>query len=177
VGSTVCQIAKLKGCYVAGSVGSDEKARYLKEELKIDAVVNYKAAPNLANAIAEACPEGIDVYFENVGGPHLEAALDLMNDHGRIAVCGMIDQYNSSSPVPGPANLSQMIVKKLKMQGFIVFEHWDHYPEFVQQMSHWIQESKISWKETVFEGIEQAPEAFLGLFSGINTGKMLVKLS
>lgn len=177
VGSTVCQIAKLKGCYVAGSVGSDDKARYLQEELKVDAVVNYKTAPDLTNAFAEACPEGIDVYFENVGGQQLEAALNLMNDHGRIAVCGMIDQYNSTTPVPGPANLSLMIVKKLKMQGFIVFEHWQHYPEFVQQMSHWIQESKISWKETVFEGIEQAPEAFLGLFSGINTGKMLVKLN
>ncbi|WP_422138193.1 NADP-dependent oxidoreductase [Endozoicomonas sp. ALC020] len=177
VGSTVCQIAKLKGCYVVGSVGSDDKARYLQEELKVDAVVNYKTVPDLANAIAEACPEGIDVYFDNVGGQHLEAALNLMNDHGRIAVCGMIDQYNSTAPVPGPANLAQIIVKKLKMQGFIVFEHWEHYPEFVQQMGHWIQEGKISWKETVFEGIEQAPEAFLGLFSGINTGKMLVKLS
>ncbi|MGI9278666.1 MAG: NADP-dependent oxidoreductase [Endozoicomonas sp.] len=177
VGSTVCQIAKLKGCYVAGSVGTDEKARYLQEVLKVDAVVNYKTDSDLQSAIAKACPEGIDVYFENVGGKHLEAVLNIMNDHGRIAVCGMIDQYNATSPIPGPANLSQLIVKKLKMQGFIVSDHWEHYPDFVQQMSQWIQEGKVSWKETVFEGIEQAPDAFLGLFSGVNTGKMLVKLS
>ncbi|KEQ16286.1 NADP-dependent oxidoreductase [Endozoicomonas numazuensis] len=177
VGSTVCQIAKLKGCYVAGSVGSDEKARYLMGELNVDSVVNYKTTSDLQSDIAKACPEGIDVYFENVGGKHLEAALNLMNEHGRIAVCGMIDQYNTTNPTPGPSNLSQLIIKKLKMQGFIVSDHWEHYPAFVQQMSQWIQEGKVSWKETVFEGLEQAPEAFLGLFSGVNTGKMLVKLS
>ncbi|WP_062260990.1 NADP-dependent oxidoreductase [Endozoicomonas arenosclerae] len=177
VGSTVCQIAKLKGCFVAGSVGTDEKAHYLKDELGVDAVINYRTTDNLHEAVAQACPEGIDVYFENVGGDHLEAVLNVMNDHGRIAVCGMIDQYNATAPVPGPANLSQLIVKKLKMQGFIVFEHWEHYPEYVKQMSQWIQEGKVSWKETVFEGIEQAPDAFLGLFTGMNTGKMLVKLS
>ena len=177
VGAIVCQIAKQKGCYVVGSVGSDSKARYLKEELGVDAVINYKTTGNLQADLAEACPNGIDVYFENVGGAHLEAALNVMNDHGRIAVCGMIDQYNATAPVPGPANLAQIIIKKLKLQGFIVFEHWDGYPAFVQEMSQWIREGKISWKETVYNGIEQAPEAFMGLFTGKNTGKMLVKLS
>ncbi|MBN0988950.1 NADP-dependent oxidoreductase [Amphritea pacifica] len=177
VGAMVCQIAKLKGCYVAGSVGSDEKARYLLDELGVDAVVNYKTTSDLHNSIAEACPEGIDVYFENVGGDHLEAVLNLMNDHGRIAVCGMIDQYNATSPQPGPVNLAQIIIKKLKIQGFIVFEHWDGYPAFVEQMLQWITAGQIRWKETVFEGIEQAPDAFIGLFNGQNLGKMLVKLT
>jgi NADPH-dependent curcumin reductase CurA len=177
VGAMVCQIAKLKGCYVAGSVGSGEKARYLLDELGVDAVVNYKTTTDLQSSIAEACPEGIDVYFENVGGDHLEAVLNLMNDHGRIAVCGMIDQYNATSPQPGPANLSQIIRKKLKIQGFIVFDHWDGYPAYVEQMLQWIAAGQISWKETVLTGIEQTPDAFIGLFNGKNLGKMLVKLA
>ena len=176
VGAIVCQIAKIKGCYVAGSVGSDEKADYLKS-LGVDAVVNYKTTTDLQADIVKACPNGVDVYFENVGGAHLEAVLNVMNDHGRVAVCGMIDQYNATSPVPGPANLGMIIVKKLKLQGFIIFDHWGEYPAFVQQMSQWIQEQKISWKDTVYEGIDKAPEAFIGLFTGKNTGKMLVKLT
>lgn len=176
VGAIVCQIAKLKGCYVAGSVGSEAKARYLMEELGVDAVVNYKTSDDLQQDIATACPEGIDVYFENVGGAHLETVLNLMNANGRIAVCGMIDQYNATTPQPGPANLSQIVIKKLKMQGFIVFDHWNGYPAFVEQMVQWIQQGKVSWKETVFNGIEQAPAAFIGLFEGKNTGKMLVRL-
>ncbi len=177
VGSIVCQIAKLKGCHVVGSVGSDAKADYLLTELGVDAVVNYKTTENLQTDIAKACPEGIDVYFENVGGEHLEAVLNLMNDHGRIAVCGMIDQYNATAPVPGPTNLGQIIVKKLKVQGFIVSDHWDSYPAFVQEMGQWLQEGKVTWKETVYNGIEEAPDAFIGLFTGKNTGKMLVKLA
>ncbi|MRI33887.1 NADP-dependent oxidoreductase [Endozoicomonas sp. OPT23] len=177
VGAIVCQIAKLKGCHVVGSVGSDAKADYLKNELGVDAVINYKTTQDLTADLAAACPNGIDVYFENVGGAHLEAALNVMNDHGRIAVCGMIDQYNATTPVPGPANLAQIIIKKLKIQGFIVFEHWDEYPAFVQQMGQWIQEGKVSYRETVYEGIESSPEAFMGLFTGKNTGKMLVKLA
>ncbi|MGY0217001.1 NADP-dependent oxidoreductase [Endozoicomonadaceae bacterium StTr2] len=175
VGAIVCQIAKLKGCYVAGSVGSDEKAEYLKS-LGIDAVVNYKTSTDLQADIAKACPKGVDVYFENVGGAHLEAVLNQMNEYGRIAVCGMIDQYNATAPVPGPANLSLLIIKKLKMQGFIVFDHWDGYPAFVQQMGEWLQQGKIDARETVYEGIASAPDAFIGLFTGKNTGKMLVKL-
>ncbi|WP_461536009.1 NADP-dependent oxidoreductase [Spongorhabdus nitratireducens] len=175
VGAIVCQIAKLKGCYVAGSVGSDEKAEYLKS-LGVDAVVNYKTSTDLQADIAKACPKGVDVYFENVGGAHLEAVLNQMNEYGRIAVCGMIDQYNATAPVPGPANLSLLIIKKLKMQGFIVFDHWDGYPAFVQQMGEWLQQGKINARETVYEGIASAPDAFMGLFTGKNTGKMLVKL-
>ena len=177
VGAIVCQIAKLKGCYVASSVGSDAKASYLKDELGVDAVVNYKTTTDLKADITAACPNGIDVYFENVGGAHLEAVLDLMNDHGRIAVCGMIDGYNATSPVPGPANLSQLIIKKLKMQGFVVFDHWDGYPQFVQEMGQWLATGQVVARETVYEGVEQASEAFIGLFTGKNTGKMLVKLA
>jgi NADPH-dependent curcumin reductase CurA len=177
VGAIVCQIAKLKGCFVAGSVGSEEKAQYLKNELGVDAVVNYKTTENLQESISQACPQGIDVYFENVGGEHLEAVLNLMNDYGRIAVCGMIDQYNATSPKAGPTNLSQIIIKKLTIQGFIIFDHWNEYPAFVSKMTQWIQQGKITAKETVYEGIEQAPDAFIGLFTGKNIGKMLVKLS
>lgn len=177
VGSIVCQIAKLKGCYVAGSVGSDAKADYLLTELGVDAVVNYKTTEDLQADIARACPNGVDVYFENVGGAHLEAVLNVMNDHGRVAVCGMIDQYNAAAPVPGPTNLGQIIIRKLKLQGFIVTEHWAGYPAFVQEMSQWISEGKVSWKETVYSGIEKAPDAFIGLFTGKNIGKMLVKLT
>lgn len=177
VGAIVCQIAKLKGCYVVGSVGSDNKAEYLTAELGVDVAINYKTSKDLSADLAVACPEGIDVYFENVGGAHLEAALNVMNDHGRIAVCGMIDQYNAEMPVPGPTNLAQVIIKKLKIQGFIVFEHWNEYPAFVQQMSQWILEEKIRYRETIYEGVESAPEAFIGLFTGKNTGKMLVKLA
>ncbi|AMO58560.1 NADP-dependent oxidoreductase [Endozoicomonas montiporae] len=177
VGSIVCQIAKLKGCRVVGSVGSDAKAHYLMSELGVDAVVNYKTTDNLRSDIIKHCPNGIDVYFENVGGEHFEALLDVMNDHGRIALCGMIDQYNATAPAPGPANLAQILVKRLKVQGFIVTDHWDSYPAFVQEMAQWIQAEQVSWKETVYQGIEEAPEAFIGLFSGKNTGKMLVKLT
>lgn len=177
VGAMVCQIAKLKGCFVAGSVGSDEKARYLLDELGVDAVVNYRTTANLQKSIADACPEGIDVYFENVGGAHLEAVLNLMNDHGRIALCGMIDQYNATSPQAGPTNLAQIIIKKLKIQGFVIFDYWDGYPAFVEQMMQWIAAGEVSWKETIFNGIEQTPAAFIGLFDGRNLGKMLVKLT
>ncbi|ELR63567.1 Putative oxidoreductase YncB [Photobacterium marinum] len=175
VGSVACQIAKMHGCKVIGSVGSDEKASLLKE-LGVDAVINYKTTENLSQALAEVAPEGIDVYFENVGGEHLEAALNNMNQNGRIAVCGLISQYNATEPQPGPSNLSLIIIKRLKMQGFIVFDHWDHYGEFAKQMGSWIAEDKIKWEETVYKGLEQAPDAFIGLFEGKNKGKMLVKL-
>ncbi|SFM32627.1 hypothetical protein SAMN04487963_2061 [Marinobacter zhejiangensis] len=175
VGSVACQIAKLYGCRVIGSVGSDEKAEMVKA-MGVDAVINYKTAGNLTQALREAAPEGIDVYFENVGGEHLEAALEVMNDYGRIAVCGMIADYNADSPQPGPANLLLINTKKLTMQGFIVMDYFDQYEAFVGQMAPWLAEGKVKSEETVYEGIEHAVEAFLGLFEGRNKGKMLVKL-
>ncbi|MCW9035149.1 MAG: NADP-dependent oxidoreductase [Alphaproteobacteria bacterium] len=176
VGSVVCQIAKAKGCRVVGSVGSDEKANWLLNEVGIDGVVNYKKTKNLQKEIAQHCPKGIDVYFENVGGAHFEAALNLLNPFGRVAMCGMIDRYNDTKPVPGPSNLVQIVGKSLKVQGFIVSNHYDMQPEFIADMSKWIGEGKIKWQETVYEGIEKAPNAFLALFSGENFGKMLVKI-
>ncbi|WP_299806499.1 NADP-dependent oxidoreductase [uncultured Shewanella sp.] len=176
VGSVVAQIGKLMGARVVASVGSDQKAQYLTS-LGVDAVINYKTCGDLDAALGLAAPEGIDVYFENVGGEHLAAALNHMKDHGRIAVCGMIAQYNDTAPTPGPSNLAQIIIKKLKIEGFIVFEHWDHYPQFAAQMGQWLAEGKVQAEQTIYEGLENAPDAFIGLFEGKNRGKMVVKLA
>jgi hypothetical protein len=176
VGSVVCQIAKLKGCRVVGSAGSPRKVRWLEDVAGVDRAINYKEVKSLRHALAEACPDGIDVYFENVGGEHLEAALSRMNNFGRIVVCGMISQYNAEEPEPGPPNLVLLISRRLKMQGFIVSDHMDQVAAFRQDMVRWIKEGKIKWEETVVEGIEHAPDAFIGLFKGENLGKMLVKL-
>ncbi len=175
VGSVVCQIAKQYGCKVIGSVGSDEKAEMVKA-MGVDAVINYKKVDDLTQALREAAPEGIDVYFENVGGAHLQAALEVINPYGRIPVCGMIADYNADVPQPGPSNLLQINTKKLTMQGFIVMDYWEHYGEFVEQMGQWIKEGKVKSEETVYEGLENAAEAFIGLFEGKNKGKMLVKI-
>lgn len=177
VGSLVCQIAKLKGCRVVGSAGSAAKIAWLKEKAGVDGAINYREVSNLRKAIAAECPDGVDVYFENVGGEHLEATLSLMNDFGRIAVCGMISQYNASQPDPGPRNLALIIGRRLRLQGFIVSDHADRDADFYRDMAAWMGEGKIHWEETVVEGIEKAPDAFLGLFSGENLGKMLVKLA
>ena len=176
VGSLVCQIAKLKGCYVVGSVGSDEKAEWLKREAGVDAVVNYKTCGNLEAAVKQTAPRGIDIYFENVGGEHLDVALSLMNRLGRIVACGMIAQYNAAEPPPGPRNIILVVGKSITMQGFIVTNYLDMVPAFFMEVGQWIREGKIKWEETVVEGIENAPKAFLGLFSGANAGKMLVRL-
>lgn len=177
VGANVCQIAKLKGCRVIGSVGSDEKAQWLKEECGVDEVINYKTCGDLNAALMQAAPEGIDVYFENVGGDHLQAALNAMNPYGRIAACGMIASYNSAEPAPGPNNLMLIVGKKIRINGFIVSDHTDWRDAFLGDMIPWIQQGKIKSQETVVEGLDQAVSAFLALFSGNNFGKMVVKLS
>jgi len=177
VGSLACQIAKIKGCYVVGSAGSDEKCQYLTRELGVDRAINYRVTEDLNSALGELFPKGIDVYFENVGGKHLEAALNHMRLFGRIAVCGLIDQYNSAEAVRGPANFGLIIGRNVSVNGFIVPAHNDMAPQFLRDMAGWIKERKVSWRETVVEGIDNAPNAFIGLFSGENTGKMLVKLA
>lgn len=177
VGSIVCQIAKLRGCHVVGSAGSDAKVAWLMEEAGVDAAINYKKVDDLIAEVGRYCPQGIDVYFENVGGKHLEAALEHMNTHGRIVLCGMISMYNATEPVPGPVNLLYLTSKQLIMQGFIVAEHLDKLGQFYADMARWIADGRIKWKETIVEGLEKAPEAFIGLFRGENFGKMLVKLS
>jgi NADPH-dependent curcumin reductase CurA len=176
VGSIVCQIAKLNGCYVVGSAGSDEKVAWLLEEAGVDAAFNYKKTDNIIAEVGKNCPNGIDVYYENVGGVHLEAALEHMNKFGRIVMCGMIDMYNATGPVPGPSNLAYTIGKQLTIQGFIVRDHFDILMQFYADMAKWIAEGKIKWKETIIEGIESAPRAFIGLFKGENFGKMIVKV-
>ena len=176
VGANVCQIAKLKGCRVIGSCGSDEKAQWLQDECGVDEVINYKTCGDLSAALAAAAPEGIDVYFENVGGDHLQAAINSMNPYGRIAACGMISGYNAANPEPGPNNLMLIVGKKIRITGFIVSDHVDMRDAFLSEMIPWIQAGKIKSHETVVEGIDHAVDAFLGLFSGNNFGKMVVKL-
>lgn len=176
VGANVCQIAKLKGCRVIGSVGSDAKGKWLLDECGIDAVINYKTCGDLTKALAQAAPDGVDVYFENVGGEHLQAALNVMNPFGRIAACGMIASYNNAEPAPGPNNLMLIVGKKIRINGFIVSDHAAMREQFLSEMIPWIQEGKVKSRETVFEGIDNAVDAFLGLFSGENFGKMVVKL-
>jgi NADPH-dependent curcumin reductase CurA len=176
VGSIVSQIAKIKGCRVVGSAGSDEKVAWLKEVAGVDEAFNYKTVNNLFKTVGALCPNGIDVYYENVGGQHLEAALEHMNTYGRLVMCGMISQYNATRPPVGPSNLGHMISKQLKMEGFIVARFSNKMAQFQTDMGKWIAEGRIKWKETVLEGIDKAPEAFMGLFRGDNFGKMVVKL-
>ncbi|ATY09202.1 NADP-dependent oxidoreductase [Amycolatopsis sp. AA4] len=177
VGSLVGQLARLKGAKrVIGSAGSAEKVRYLTEELGFDAAFNYKDGP-VAEQLAAAAPEGIDVYFDNVGGEHLEAAIASMNLHGRIAICGMISQYNATEPTPAPRNLVQLIAKRITMRGLLVLDHWHLMQEFVAEVAPLVASGEIKYSETFVDGIRNAPDAFLGLLSGANTGKMLVRLS
>jgi hypothetical protein len=177
VGAVVCQIAKNKGCMVVGSAGSDEKCEWLLKEARIDHAINYKTCGPLDKAIREAMPDGIDVYFENVGGEHLNAALANMRRDGRIAACGMIAQYNDASPPPGPANIVMVIPQRLTMKGFIVIDHMDMMPDFLRDMAMWTKAGRMKWRETIVDGIENAPSAFIGLFKGENIGKMLVRLT
>ncbi len=176
VGAIVCQIAKQLGCRVVGSVGSDNKAEWLKTHCGVDATINYKTCGQLTKALAEAAPEGVDVYFENVGGEHLQAALNLMNPFGRVAACGMISAYNDAQPSPGPNNLMLIVGKKIRITGFIVSDHADMQPQFMSDMVGWIEAGNIEYQETVYEGLDKALDAFLALFSGDNFGKMIVKL-
>lgn len=176
VGSLVCQIAKLKGCKVIASVGSKNKIAWLNQHTGVDAVFNYKETSNINLTLHELAPHGIDIYFDNVGGEHLEAAINNMNKHGRIIMCGMISQYNLENPEPGPNNLFLLIVKQLTMQGFLVFDYDHLKPDFYKEMSTWLKNGEIKTHETILEGIDNAPNAFLNLFSGDNIGKMLVKL-
>ncbi len=175
VGSVVCQIAKLKGHTVIGSAGGAEKVAFLKE-IGVDHAIDYKAEKDLTAALRRAAPKGIDVYFENVGGEHLEAALAVANPFARFALCGMIAQYNATEPPEGPSNIIMAVGKSLRLEGFIVSNHFDMAPQYLKALSGWIQSGQFKWTESVETGIENAPKAFLKLFSGENMGKMLVKL-
>ncbi|MEU7159411.1 NADP-dependent oxidoreductase [Streptomyces chrestomyceticus] len=178
VGSEVGQIAKLKGASrVIGSAGSDEKVKLLTEEYGFDAAFNYKSDRSVKEQLRDAAPDGIDVYFDNVGGDHLEAAIDSLNVHGRIAVCGMISQYNATEPTPAPRNLALVIGKRLRIQGMLVADHSHLQEQFVSEVSAWVRSGELKFSETKVAGIENGVEAFLGLLRGDNTGKMIVDLT
>ncbi|WP_330340331.1 NADP-dependent oxidoreductase [Streptomyces sp. NBC_00557] len=176
VGSQVGQIAKLKGASrVIGSAGSDEKVKLLLDEYGFDAAFNYKNGP-VSEQLRQAAPDGIDVYFDNVGGDHLEAAVGSLRERGRIAVCGMISVYNDTEPAPGPRNLARLIQTRGRIEGFLVGDHYDLQPQFVREVGPWVASGRLKYRETVVEGIENNLEAFLGVLRGDNTGKMIVKL-
>ncbi|KAK1390877.1 Double bond reductase [Heracleum sosnowskyi] len=173
VGQLVGQFAKLLGCYVVGSAGSKEKVDLLKNKFGFDEAFNYKEEEDLAAALKRYFPDGIDIYFENVGGKMLDAVLVNMRSHGRIAVCGMISQYNLEKP-EGVYNLTSVIMKQLRVQGFLVFEYYHLYPKFLELVLPYIKEGKINYLEDTAEGLESAPAALIGLFSGRNVGKQVV---
>lgn len=176
VGSTAGQLAKLRGCRVIGSAGSAEKISFLLEECGFDAAFNYKNEPILEQ-LNQVAPDGIDVYYDNVGGSTLEAALEALRVHGRIIACGGISGYNDKEPQPGPSNLFCMITKRLTMKGLLVFDWIDRKDDFEREVGNYYLAGKLKHRETVVEGIESAVEAFLGLFQGTNIGKMVVKLN
>jgi NADPH-dependent curcumin reductase CurA len=175
VGSLAGQLARVHGCRVVGSAGSAEKVSYLRDELGFDAAFNYKDGP-VHELLAQAAPDGIDVYFDNVGGAHLEAALTALRRTGRVAMCGAISNYNATEPAPGPRNLGLAIGKRLTLRGFIVSDHFDRLPAFHREVGELLREGRIRYRETVVQGLDRAPEAFMGLLQGENLGKMLVEV-
>ena len=175
VGSMAGQFAKLRGAgRVIGSAGSEDKVRWLRE-IGFDAAFNYRAA-NVLEQLREAAPDGIDVYFNNVGADHLDAALVMLKDHGRVAMSGAIAHYNVTEPPVGPSNLGLVITKRLALRGFIVSDHQHRMPEMIADVSAWLREGKLAHTETIVDGLEHAPDAFISLLRGANTGKMIVRL-
>jgi NADPH-dependent curcumin reductase CurA len=175
VGMTVCQIAKIKECRVVGIAGSDEKNQYLKDELGVDATINYKSA-DVATALKEACPKGVDVYFDNVGGEVSDAVFPLLSHGARIVICGQISLYNLDKPDVGPRPQAYLLVNSALMKGFIITEYAARFPEGVMQLAQWLAAGKLKYAETIVEGFENTPQAFIGLFSGENLGKQIVKV-
>ncbi len=181
VGTVVGQVAKLMGCHVVGVAGGADKCRYAVEELGFDACIDHKA-DELNEKLTAACPKGIDVYFENVGGKVFDAVMPLLNAHARIPLCGLIAQYNATELPAGPDRLPQlmrlMLSQRIRMQGFIIFDNYGHcFPEFLKTMTPWVENGKVRVKEDRVEGLENAPEAFMGLLEGKNFGKLVVKIA
>lgn len=177
VGSLVGQIGKIRGCRVVGSAGSDEKVGLLVEEFGFDAAFNYKKTKDYVAKLAELCPKGIDCYFDNVGGEITDAVMILMNPHARLSICGHISMYNAEKIETGPRLLALLIERMAKMQGFIVSQYFQRFPEGQKAIAGWLKEGKIKYRETITEGIENAPRAFIGMLHGENIGKQLVKVS
>ena len=177
VGSVVGQIAKIKGCCVVGIAGSDEKIAFITEELGFDTGLNYKNTDDYRAALKELCPQGIDVYFDNVGGPITDAVFELLNVGARIGICGQISQYNLENPETGPRQLVHLIIKRAKVEGFLIFDFAERYGEGIEALSGWVASGRLKYREQVAEGIENAPAAFIGMLRGANIGKQLVKVS
>jgi NADPH-dependent curcumin reductase CurA len=175
VGSIVGQLAKIKGCRVVGVAGAKDKCEHVVRDLGFDACVSHRAADLLA-ALREACPQGIDIYFDNVGGPVLDAVLRLINRGARIPICGLISQYNAVEPPPGP-NLGPVLVNRALIQGFIIGDHLDRAADFLKDCSGWLGQGRLRYREDVVEGLSEAPRAFIGLLEGRNLGKLLVRVS
>jgi NADPH-dependent curcumin reductase CurA len=180
VGSVVGQIAKIKGLRAVGIAGGKEKCDYAVKELGFDACIDHRDA-NMASLLKDACPKGVDVYFENVGGAVWEAVLPLLNVHARVPLCGLIAQYNATGPQPGPDRSSQLLgmllIRQIKVQGFIISSYYNRFPAFITDMSQWLQAGKMKYREDITRGLENAPQAFMGLFKGSNFGKLLVQVS
>jgi NADPH-dependent curcumin reductase CurA len=174
VGSAAGQMAHIAGCRVIGSAGSEQKLDWCRE-LGFDTGFNYREQ-SPRRALAELAPDGIDIYFDNVGGEHLEAAIGALRTHGRVVACGSISRYNDAEPTPGPRNMFMVVTKRLRLQGYIITDHFDRFGEFIEQAAEWVGDGRLQYRETVVEGIENAPRAFLGLLRGENIGKMLVKV-
>jgi NADPH-dependent curcumin reductase CurA len=175
VGCTAGQIAKIKECRVVGIVGTEEKAKLLKGHFKFDDALNYKTSSNLSEEIKSACPRGVDIYFDNVGGPISDAVLENMNPHGRVILCGQISLYNSPNAPQGPRPTPLLLSRSISMEGFIVSNFKARFPEAISVLSKWLDDGKIEASETIVQGFENLPKALIGLFSGANTGKMLVR--
>ncbi|WP_209123545.1 NADP-dependent oxidoreductase [Alkalihalobacillus sp. BA299] len=176
VGMVVGQIAKIKGCRVVGIAGSDEKLKYLKEELGFDDVLNYKKVHDIYQELERICPKGIDVYYDNVGGEITDATISLLNFYGRVPLCGQISMLNSENIENGPRLFTHIIRRSILLKGFIYSDYKDRFEEGRKALAQWIKEGKIKYKENIVEGLENAPDAFLGLFRGDNLGKQLVKI-
>jgi NADPH-dependent curcumin reductase CurA len=176
VGSVAAQIARIKGCWVVGSTGSAEKARWLAEDAGLSAVIDYKATP-IRRALHQAAPEGIDVYFDNVGGDHLDAALACMNTLGRVAVCGMISGYNEAGTRTSVRNLANVIYGRINLRGFVGTDFMHLREQFQSDMAGWLRDGKVKTAETIYDGIDNAAAAMIDLMKGANLGKMLVKLA
>lgn len=176
VGSLVGQIGKIKGCRVVGIAGSDEKCDWITNELGFDAAINYKTE-NVSQSLSRHCPDGIDIYFDNVGGEILETVLDQINLHARIVLCGMISQYNTSELVSGPRNFVNILYKRARIEGFIVLDYLDRVMEAMTDLGTWLFEGKLQYKVDIVDGLENAPKAVNMLFDGSNRGKLIVKIS
>jgi NADPH-dependent curcumin reductase CurA len=177
VGSVAGQIAKIKRCRVVGIAGSNDKVRFITRDLGFDAGLNYKETTDYAAKLREYCPNGVDVYFDNVGGPITDAVMRLINTRARVAVCGQSSQYNSDQPDVGPRWLTQLIVRQAKVEGFLVQQFSDRYDEALRQLTVWVREKRIRYREEVAEGLEHAPRAYIGTLEGRNIGKQLVKVA